>query len=483
MPTTSPTNSGPAKLSDLARHVVLPSGITSSGWPAVRHKCAELGVTFDDWQDGAGRAILAKRADGLYACSIGGVVFSIPRQVGKTFLIGAIIFALCLLNPGTTVLWTAHRLRTADETFAKMQAFAGRKKVKPHVSGIRLGSGDQEVKFRNGSRILFGARERGFGRGFDDVDIEVFDEAQILTENAIDDMIPATNTATNPLLFFIGTPPKPSDPCQVFTAKRTEALSGESDDTVYIEFSADPDCSPVDRKQWKKANPSYPGRTPTAAMMRMKKNLTPSSWMREALGVWDPKDDGRPINVSQWSHLLDVDSFPTDDTRRICLTAPQHLTTAMFVEAGKREDGLFHVGVRRDVPIGDMGELVDLAKKLNDLHGCPIIIPPGDPVLAFKVELVGAGVVIDEMKPAEFAQGCGYVKSKVENGTLRHRGQRPITEAVEHLVTKKAGQVDVWNPRGSDVDTSPFVAATCALVRVPDRPRSEMATEPMFAVT
>ena len=40
-----------------------------------------------------------------------------PRQVGKTFWVGAMIVALCTLFPGLTVLWTAHRTRTATRTF------------------------------------------------------------------------------------------------------------------------------------------------------------------------------------------------------------------------------------------------------------------------------------------------------------------------------------------------------------------------------
>jgi len=191
----------------------------STGWPAVRDKCGDLGITFDAWQDGTGRLILAKREDGLYATTVGGVVISIPRQVGKTFLLGSIVFALCLLFPNLTVIWTAHRLRTAAETFASMQGMARKQKIKPHISKIVLGSGDEEIQFHNGSRILFGARERGFGRGFSEVDVLVFDEAQILTENAIDDMLPATNQSPNPLILYTGTPPKPTDPGEVFKMK------------------------------------------------------------------------------------------------------------------------------------------------------------------------------------------------------------------------------------------------------------------------
>lgn len=269
--------SGTLRLSDLARHVVLPEAIASTGWPSVRAKCLELGVRFDPWQDGLGRAILAKRGDGKYAAGIGGVVISIPRQVGKTYTVGAITFALCILHPGLTVVWTAHRLKTAGETFNSMQGMSRRQKIAPFVEQVFTGSGDEEVRFRNCSRILFGARERGFGRGFAEVDVEVFDEAQILTERALDDMIPATNQSKYPagaLLFFIGTPPKPTDPGEAFTAKRTKALGGKSKDMLFVEFSADRDADPDDRKQWAKANASFPLRTPVEAMLRMQENLS-----------------------------------------------------------------------------------------------------------------------------------------------------------------------------------------------------------------
>jgi hypothetical protein len=342
------------KLSDAARHVILPAGIVSTGWPAVRDTCAGFGVSFDAWQDGAGRVILAKREDGSYACSIGGVVISIPRQVGKTFLVGAIVFALCLLYPGLTVLWTAHRLRTAAETFGKMQAFAGRKKVKAHVANVYVGSGDEEIKFHNGSRILFGARERGFGRGFDNVDVEVFDEAQILTENAVDDMVPATNTATNPLLIFLGTPPKPSDPSEVFTAKRTEALAGDDEDTAYIEFSADRGCNPMDRKQWRKANPSVPKRTPEAAMLRMSKNLSVDSFIREALGVWDEiaARAASLIESDQWARLK-VEAAPADGEIAYGVKfSPDGMTVALAA-AIHPADGPIHVEGIEHRPVVD----------------------------------------------------------------------------------------------------------------------------------
>ena len=151
MAVRSPTRRSAPKLSEAARHVVIPAGIETTGWPAVRAKGAELGLLFDPWQDGTGRVALGKRADGKYAATVGGIVMSIPRQVGKTYFVGALVVILCILFPGLKVVWTAHRTRTATNTFRSMQGMARRKKVAPHVDHIRQANGEQEIAFRNGS--------------------------------------------------------------------------------------------------------------------------------------------------------------------------------------------------------------------------------------------------------------------------------------------------------------------------------------------
>ena len=170
------------RLSDVARHVVLPRGIVSTGWPKVKAQARMCGIEYDDWQDGLGRCMLGKKADGLYAAGIGGVVISICRQVGKTFTIGTMIVMLCILSEyPLKVLWTAHRSRTSDETFKFMCSLVKKPAIARYVDGeSRRANGQQKIAFANGSRILFGARENGFGRGFDNVDVEVFNEAQIL---------------------------------------------------------------------------------------------------------------------------------------------------------------------------------------------------------------------------------------------------------------------------------------------------------------
>ena len=126
------------RLSEAARHLVIPDGIVTTDWPIVDERCREMGVVFDDWQQGLGAVTFGKRSDGKYAATVGGVVMSIPRQVGKTFFVGMVVIALATLYPGMTILWTAHRTRTSTQTFKTMQGMVRRKKIAPFLSLIHI---------------------------------------------------------------------------------------------------------------------------------------------------------------------------------------------------------------------------------------------------------------------------------------------------------------------------------------------------------
>ena len=130
----SQTKPSTPRLSEAARHVVFPSGIVTTGWPTVEKRLSEMAVRFDPWQEGVAKLALGKRADGKYAATVGGVKLSIPRQVGKTFMVGSLLIAMCIEYPGLKVLWTAHRTRTATNTFRSMQGMVKRKRIAPALA-------------------------------------------------------------------------------------------------------------------------------------------------------------------------------------------------------------------------------------------------------------------------------------------------------------------------------------------------------------
>ena len=50
------------RLSEVARHVVIPEGIVDTLWFEVEERCREWGDTFDVWQDGLGQVTQIGRA-------------------------------------------------------------------------------------------------------------------------------------------------------------------------------------------------------------------------------------------------------------------------------------------------------------------------------------------------------------------------------------------------------------------------------------
>ncbi len=450
-------------------------------------RCAEFGDSFDLWQKNLGGVALGKRADGYYAATIGGVTLSIPRQVAKTFIVMRIAFALCTLYPNLTVIWTAHRQRTATATFLKLKALASRKAAQKYVDkrDIRSANGEQEIKFRNGSRILFGAREQGFGRGFDEVDVLVFDEAQILTEKALEDMVAATNQSRFPagaLLFYMGTPPRPIDPGGVFTQRRAEALAFKADgeafgaptvgeDAFYVECSADPNVGKPngpaldDINQVAIGNPSYPERTPLVSILRLRKNLSSDEgWRREGLGVWDDPHDASlaGINPANWERQAAPKARYTGTLSIGIDMEPDRSSVSLaWVAARDGEDGLLGRLIdRRQGSQWVVDRLMELVKKYSP---AAVVIDPHGSASTLIAEIERAGVQLTQVNFAEYKQACGNLHDLVDQGDLWHVDQ-PILNAA---VAGSTAQIMPsggwkWKPRG-DVSISPLKALTLAL--------------------
>ena len=265
-----------------ARHAVAPAGIMSTAWPRVRKTCNNIGWRFDPWQEATGRLILARAAGGKWAADLS--ILSIPRQVGKSYLLGCVIFALCLLNPRLRVIWTSHHTATTEEMFEAMKELAGHKRVAPHVTKCSLAGGP--VADRVPERVAYrlrcpGTRVRpwqGPGRGAGAGRVPAHHHARAVEPDTDDEhrREPADPVRRHPAV-------AEHDNAEAFTMRRKAAIEGISSDTLYVEFSADDDANLDDRKQWAKANPSFPKRTPERAFLLNRKILdddtsAASSW-------------------------------------------------------------------------------------------------------------------------------------------------------------------------------------------------------------
>lgn len=443
----------PGRLSECARHVVTPSGIVSTAWPRARDTCRRLGWEFDGWQDDAGRLILAKRSDGEYAADT--IVISIPRQVGKTYLIACVIFALCLQQPGLTVIWTAQVKDTALETFDQFLSMTEKPKVKPHVAATPRGKGDEAILFKNGSSIEFGARDSGFGRGRTDVDVIVFDEGQHLSNEALENMGAAQNVADNPLCFVMGTPPRPRDKGEFFTLLRQEALDGDSDGTLYIEMSADRGSDPMDRDQWRKANPSFPFRTSERAMLRLRKKLrNEDSWRREALGIWDATQGG-VVTSKRWGELIGDPIEGRPEAFGVAAHDGRFSVVACWADGETRWVREFVAHVRLDVVADWLAENARRGQVLIPNYGAAA---PLVPILQARRVTARAASLGD------VGRGCELLAEGCEAGWISHADQLQLADSLTNARKKYGRDGAAWTfDLKNSVRNAPAMAMVLAL--------------------
>ncbi|HJR88523.1 MAG TPA: hypothetical protein VJ782_00010 [Aeromicrobium sp.] len=486
MPPRSKTATSTPRLSEYALAFKFPEGIKKTVWTRVEAKGKELDLGFDWWQSQLGTVCLGYGDDGQYVATVGGIGLSIPRQVGKTYFVLATLVIMCILFPGLQVVWTAHHLRTSTKTFTTLRGICRRKKVAPHIAidgrgkpAIRSSNGEQEVVFRNGSKIMFGARSMGFGRGFDEIDIEVFDEAQILDSKALEDMVAATNQARHErgaLLFFMGTPPRPTDPSEAFSLRRAEALAGDADDAIWLEIGADPESDPNDQRQYPRMNPSFPKRTPLNSILRLRKNLgDEDSWNREGRGIWDPVTSVGVLPGPSWVAQADEGSRAVSRLS-LGVEAGPDLAWASVALAGERADGRFHFELDDDQHTRGRGSawLIPHIQYLvaSNPQIRSVVVDVAGPIKALLDERNGSwffqGTTIQAtpVKVAELGVGCTEVLDGIVTGWLHHIGQPQFTAAALSAGKRPLGDTGmwVWNRKTAESDITPIQAGTLALI-------------------
>lgn len=455
------------RLSEIAPVLKQPAGIVGSEFPKLNKAAAKAGIHFDLWQQGFLWLLFSKTAEGRYACGSDGAVLSSCRQIGKTFTVGTALFLKAILTPGLKVIWTAHHTRTSDETFADMCEMERNPVLGRYVERIRRANGQQEITFSNGSRIMFGARENGFGRGLHSVDVAVFDEAQILTVRALDNMIPILNTSPNPLVVFMGNPPKPGDQSEAFAEKRRHAMNGDGN-LLYVELAADRTADPDDREQWAKANPSYPKRTGETAILRMRNNLSDDSFRREALGIWDEVASAYAIDPDQW-RAASIDEVPEGGTVSFGIDMPPDRSVLTIGAALKYADGTAIVQMANIKDARQAGTMwaVDWLRERWP-KTASVVIDAQSPAMSLMPELKKAHVRVTVTSMQEMGRACGRFLDMLKAGNLKHppdEYQPQLAAAVKGAATRPLGQSGAiaWNKLGSDVDITPLVSTTLAL--------------------
>lgn len=257
----------------------------------------KTGRQAQDWQKLLIYDILAYNDDGLWIHTKFG--YAVPRRNGKNEVVT--IREMYGLIEGEQVLHTAHRTPTSSSAFyrlLKLLEDAGYKDKQDYIAHKQYGletiefpSSDGKVSFR--TRTSKG----GLGEGFD---LMIIDEAQEYQDDQETTLKYVVSSSKNPQTLFCGTPPTMVSSGTVFMKMRNKALSGETENTGWAEWSVDSMTDVHDVEAWYETNPSL-GTIFTERIIKDEIGDDDLDFNIQRLGYWSKKNLKSFISEVQWN--------------------------------------------------------------------------------------------------------------------------------------------------------------------------------------
>ena len=410
---------------------------------------ADYGLSPDPWQELVLEDWLAAdRSDQWKHLNCG---LTVPRQNGKNALL-EIRELFGMVGLGENILHSAHEVKTAQAHFRRFKHFFGEKADDPAakfpelnamVDHVRNVNGQEAIVLKDdpargfkGGALRVIARSKSSGRGFT-ADVLVIDEAQELTEDALEALLPTTSAAPtgNPQWIYTGTVPGPNASGEIFTRLRATAQGDSPGAMCWHEWSPDPDrkVDLDDRDLWAATNPAlHTGRLQEKVILGERKAMSDEGFARERLGLW-PANAGATRAISPVSWTETIAAPPEDGVRCFAVAFSsdgKRQALAGAIRDGSPTQGRIHVNVI-DTYTGSTGEGVTkvadwLAKRKDQAAQINLIGGSGAEALA--TALAARKVpkrVVKILSTSEYLAACSITFEGILAGMITHPEGEP----------------------------------------------------------
>ena len=440
------------------------------------------GKVLDPTQRLAVEVMMAQSLDDRWAAATTGR--EMPRQNGKGDEF-EVVELWGLVQRSEAILHTVHDavLLASQAQQRMLGVLEGHADLRRLVKRKWQGTGQQMIEMRNGGTIWYRTRTGGGGRGVDDVDRLVVDEAQHATEEQLAAVSPTLLANANPQLNAAGTAGLDGK-SGWWWGVRKRAISpdpgrfgyvGHTAERVHLNDQGRVVQDPVDvedRALWVASNPAIgAGRGGGLAFLEEQlRVLGPASFAREHLGVWDPEpaEGGSDLDVAAWAELEHSES---DRPTRVALSvevSPDRQWGVIGL-AGFRSDGATHVQVVQSAK--GTGWIVDRVAELRSWNPSCVAVDPAGPAGSLCGDLAASGVEVRQVSGREYRQACASFFDAVTNKTLRHQGQPLLNIAVSAAGMHPTGDAWVWRSTKPGTDVSPLKAVTLAMFALAQAPK------------
>lgn len=414
--------------------------------------------------------LMAQDAAGRWAASTTGR--EMVRQNGKGDEI-EVVEVWGLVQRAEAILHTVHdAVLLASQTQQRMlNVLEGHADLRRLVKRKWQGTGQQMVEMRNGGQIWYRTRTNGGGRGVDDVDRLVIDEAQHATAEHLAALSPTLLANANPQLNAMGSAGI-AGVSSWWWSVRKRALLPDAGRFGYVGHTAERltvvdgrvVSEPVDledRAMWARVNPAVgAGRGGGMPFLEeQRRNLGLQMFAREHLCVWEPEpgESGGAFGVDAWAALADPAAERGSSPVFAVAAAPDQSWSAVAV-AWHRADGDVQV-MLADYRQGTAWAPERVAE-LRARWGGRVVVSESAKGLLESAEQAKAGDQL--LADNAFAR-------RVEVGSVHHGNEPALNTAVRAARWRESGKSRVLDPKGS-ADISPLIAASLAVHALTNAP-------------
>jgi len=407
---------------------------------------------------------LVEGPGGLLIPAFREVVFTVPRQNGKTSLVLA---------------WECQRaigwehLGPQRISYSAQTGSDARKKLlndqKPIIDrhmpalGVRRvyeAMGSEGVVWHNGSRLVLLNNTEASGHG-PSVDLGVKDELFSDFDSRRDQaLIPAMATRAAAQVLACSTMgTDESVPWNALVDRGRLAVEADQRSGIaYFEWSAEDDDDPDDPDTWRRCMPAL-GFTITEPVVRHAGpgGGLPAGEFLRAFCNRKTRADDRILPVKEWTAVCSDTARP-DPVAAFCLDVNPERSAGAIVAASP---GVVELVDHRP----GVGWLVARATDLDASHGHPLWVvdaTASSPASGLIPNLTAAGLRVHPATSHEYIDATGQFFDGVMEGTVAVRRHADMDAAAAAVAKRIVGDSFAWTRKGT-ADISPLVAATLAL--------------------
>lgn len=440
------------------------------------------GGTLFKWQELVIEGLLGLGEDDRWVAADDGL--DVSRQNGKGVIL-QVVEAFIAFEYGTkhgydVVMHTAHEFPTSIEHQMRLEAFIQdapglHAKVKER-GGYVHANGQESIRLKDGTRIVFRARTKGGGRGYSG-DLLVWDEAMVIPDvvvGAQKPMLRASGGCFGHKTIYAGSAVDQEVHVHGITFARIREKGLEKSQRVsWHEWSAPYDHPSElndellhNRDLWLQANPSMAEGLIEPETMADEIEVMPVRTAAvELFGVGDwPRTDGLEpsvIDIATWDALRRDDSVLQAPYCGAFDVSPERQGSIAL--AGKNQDDQYHVEVHENRP--GTNWMVDRIIEMDEAGLFQVWVCDGvGPASSLIAPLRERGLIVETINSTEHGQAWGRFVDEVGDSGLAHLGSEELRDAIRGAKPRPIGDgASAWGRRSSSVNVSPLVAATLAV--------------------